>query len=168
MPQFDLHFLSSLLFWSLMSFGVLLFLLKRFALPQILEALDARERKIKDSIDQAEKIQKEAEQRLAEYEAKLRGVQLEAHELIETARQKSQELLDENEKRARQDSARLVAEARSEIERERQEAIRAIQTAAVELTINAAQKILERKIDSADDRRMVEATIDELARHTRK
>ena len=54
MPQFDTQFFSSLIFWELISFGILLWVLSKFAFPPILEALETRERKIRDSIDQAE------------------------------------------------------------------------------------------------------------------
>ena len=78
MPQFDSHFFSSLIFWELVSFGILLWVLSKFALPPILEALEIRERKIRESIDQAEQNRTAAEQRLQEYEAKLQGATQEA------------------------------------------------------------------------------------------
>ena len=54
MPQFESHFFSSLIFWEVVSFAILLFVLYKFAFPGILSALEEREKKIKDSLDQAE------------------------------------------------------------------------------------------------------------------
>ena len=71
MPQFESHFFSSLIFWEILSFGILFFLLYKYAFPSLLGMLEEREKKIKDSLDQAERHRSEAERRLKEYEAKL-------------------------------------------------------------------------------------------------
>ena len=55
MPQFDTHFFSSLIFWEIISFAALLFILAKYAFPPILQTLDERERKIRDSIESAER-----------------------------------------------------------------------------------------------------------------
>ncbi|MBH0187316.1 MAG: F0F1 ATP synthase subunit A [Nitrospira sp.] len=53
MPQFESHFFSSLIFWEVVSFAILFFVLYKFAFPGILSMLEEREKKIKDSLDQA-------------------------------------------------------------------------------------------------------------------
>ena len=67
MPQFDSHFFSSLIFWELLSFGILFWVLYKYAFPPILEILETRERKIRESLDQAERNRTTAEQKLKEY-----------------------------------------------------------------------------------------------------
>ncbi|HEY4486008.1 MAG TPA: F0F1 ATP synthase subunit B [Nitrospiria bacterium] len=165
MPQFDTTFLASLVFWSVISFGILLFLLKRFALPGILEMLEAREKKIKDSLDQADRARQEAQQILAQYEAKLKSAHQEAQAVLESARRQAQQLLEENQKRMEQETQRLLTEARSEIDRDRQQALRDVQRAAVDLTLQAAEKLLGRTLTDADHRRMVEEAVQEVAQH---
>ena len=71
MPQFESHFFSSLIFWEVVSFAILFWVLYKFAFPAILETLETRERKIRESLDQAERQRAEAERVLREYEAKL-------------------------------------------------------------------------------------------------
>ena len=66
MPQFESHFFSSLIFWEILSFGVLLFILYKYAFPGILSFLEEREKKIKDSLDQAERHRSDAERLLKE------------------------------------------------------------------------------------------------------
>ena len=67
MPQFEqVEVFHSLIFWSLISFGILFFLLKRFAFPPILEVLEERENKIRSEIGDAEKLRQEAEYLKAE------------------------------------------------------------------------------------------------------
>src|SRR5881296_1951865 len=61
MPQFDTHFFSSLIFWEIVSFGILLWVLYKYAFPPILETLETRERRVKESLEQAERHRAEAE-----------------------------------------------------------------------------------------------------------
>ncbi len=168
MPQFDSEFFASLGFWAFVSFGLLLMVLRKFALPQVVALLEERERKIKESLDQAERIKNESQQLMVEYEAKLRAAQQEAHGLIEASRARAQEVLEEAERRAAAEGQRIVAEARTEIERERLQAVRDIRTAAVDLTISASEKVLQRALTAGDHRRMIEQAIDELVRQPGK
>ena len=164
MPQFDLQYLSSLAFWSLVSFGALLFLLYRYAFPVIFRALEEREKTIKDSLDHAERLKHEAQQLLGQYETKLKAVHQEAHEILETARKQAQLQIEENEQRVELETQRMLAEARSEIQREGQQALRDIQRAAVDLTLSATEKILARSLTDADHRRLIEETVQEISR----
>ena len=162
MPQFDTQFLSPLLFWSIVSFGILLFLLKRFALPGILEMLDLREKKIKDSLDQAERLKQEAQQLLGQYEAKLKSLHEEGRLILESARKQAQQQLEENERRIEQETQRMLADARSEIQRDQQHALQEIQRTAVDLTLLAAEKVLARSLTDADHRRLVDEAVREI------
>ena len=63
MPQFEqVSVFGSLIFWSLVSFGLLFFLLKKFAFPPILNALEEREKKIRSDIEDSERIKEEAQE----------------------------------------------------------------------------------------------------------
>ncbi len=163
MPQFDSHFFSSLIFWELISFGILLWVLSKFALPPILEALETRERKIRDSIDQAEQSRTSAEQRLQEYEAKLRGAAQEAEAMLTEARTKSQRMLEENEQRLRAESERIKAETTQEIDRERRKALQDIRGEAADLALLVAEKVLTRSLSDDDNRRFAQEALQSVS-----
>lgn len=163
MPQFDSHFFSSLIFWELISFGILLWVLSKFALPPILEALETRERKIRDSIDQAEQSRSSAEQRLQEYEAKLRGAAQEAEAMLTEARTKSQRMLEENEQRLRAESERIKAETTQEIDRERRKALQDIRGEAADLALLVAEKVLVRSLSDDDNRRFAQEALQSVS-----
>ena len=154
MPQFDTHFFSSLIFWEIISFGILLWVLYKFAIPPIIEALDTRERKIRDTIEQAERSQSAAEQRLQDYEAKLRGAAQEAEAIVAEAKAKAQRMLEENEQRLRAESDRIKAETTQEIERERRKALQDIRGEAADLALLVAEKVLTRSLSDEDHRRL--------------
>ena len=116
MPQFDTHFFSSLLFWELISFGILLWVLWKFAFPPILQTLEERERKIKESLEQADRHRAEAEQKMQEYEAKLKAASKEAETVLSAARERAQRIMEENEQRLKLESQRTKEDAVREIE----------------------------------------------------
>ncbi|MYC27302.1 MAG: F0F1 ATP synthase subunit B [Nitrospira sp. SB0662_bin_26] len=163
MPQFDVHFFSSLIFWEVVSFGILLWVLYKFAFPPILEALETRERKIRDSIEQAEQNRLTAEQRLADYEAKLNGAAQEAEAIVADAKAKAQRLLEENEQRLRTESERIQAETTQEIERERRKALQDIRNEAADLALTVAEKVLARSLSDDDHKRLAREAVQAVA-----
>jgi F-type H+-transporting ATPase subunit b len=163
MPQFDTHFFSSLIFWEVLSFGILLWVLYKFALPPILEILETRERKIRESIEQAEQNRNAAEQRLKEYETRLQGAAREAEGLIEEARQKAQRLLEENEQRLRTESERIKNQTTQEINRAQQRALEEIQGQTADLAILVAEKVLLRSLSDEDHRRLAQEALQAVA-----
>src|SRR3989304_2598463 len=154
MPQFDTHFLSPLIFWSLVSFGILLLLLYKLALPPIVGALDAREQTIKRNLEEAERMRSEAAQLLN---------QEEAEKFLAEGRQQAQRLLEENQQRVSQETERMMAEARQEIHREQQKAVDELKRHVVDLTLLITEKILGRALTASDRLRLIEEPLEELA-----
>ena len=167
MPQFDSHFFSSLIFWEILSFGILLWVLYKFALPPILETLEARERKIRETIDQAEQNRAAAERKLKEYEAKLQIAGKEVETILAEAKQQAQRLLDENEQRLRAESQRIKEETTQEIERERRKAIQDIQNQTAELAILVAEKVIGRSLTHDDQQRFAQEALAAVATHSK-
>ena len=116
MPQFDTHFFSSLIFWEFISFGILFWVLWKYAFPPILQTLDERERKIKESLEQADRHRAEAEQKMQEYEAKLKTATKEAETMLAAAKERAQRIMEENEQRLRTETQRSKEDATREIE----------------------------------------------------
>lgn len=163
MPQFDTSFLASLLFWSFISFGVLLFLLRRYALPGLMAALETRERTIRERLEQAERARVEAQALLAQYEARLKAAGEEAAGILEEAQRRAQQTLEENQQRVAQESARLLADARQEIERESRTALRDLRQQTAALVVAATEKLLARHFTDEDQRRLGEEALQAIA-----
>ncbi|TLY22910.1 MAG: F0F1 ATP synthase subunit B [Nitrospirae bacterium] len=168
MPQFDTHFFSSLLFWEWVSFGILLFLLYKYAFPGILNALDERERKIRESIEAAERSRAEAERRLAEYEARMQSAQQEAAELVAQAKVRVQHMMEENERRMAAEAERIKANAAREIEQERRKALEEVRRYTSELGLRIAEKVLERTLTDADHKRLADEALIAVAKDFEK
>ena len=164
MPQFETHFFSSLIFWEIVSFAILLYVLAKYAFPPILEALDARERKIRESLETAERHHAEADRRLAEYEAKMQAAQREAESLMEKAKTRAQHLLEENERRLTQEAERIKAAAGREIDQARRRALDEVRGYTTELALRVAEKLVERSLTDADHKRLAEESLAAVAK----
>jgi F-type H+-transporting ATPase subunit b len=167
MPQFESHFFSTLIFWEVISFGVLLFLLYKYAFPGILGMIEERERKIKDSLDQAERHRSEAERKLKEYEAKLEGASRDAEGILSAAKERAQRLMEENEQRLIAEADRIKGDATREIDHERRKAIQEIRSQTTDLALMVAEKVVQRSLTDADHRRLADEALDALSKSSR-
>jgi len=164
MPQFETHFFSSLIFWEIISFAILFFLLSKFAFPRILSTLDERERKIRETIEAAERQRAEAERRMAEYEIKMKAAEKAAEGLVEQAKLRAQHLLEENERRLTQEAERISTSTAREIDQERRRALEDVRAYATELALRVAEKLVERTLTDADHKRLAEEALSAVAR----
>ena len=164
MPQFESDFFSSLIFWEVLSFGILLFVLYKYAFPGILSALEEREKKIKDSLDQAEHHRSEAERNLKEYEAKLNSAAKEAEGILAAAKERAQRLMEENEQRLTTEAERIKGDATREIDQERRKAIQEIRAQATELALMVAEKVVQRSLNEADHRKFADEALEALSK----
>ncbi len=164
MPQFESSFFSSLIFWEVLSFGILFFVLYKFAFPGILSVLEEREKKIKDSLDQAERHRAESERALKTYEAKLSAAAKEAEAILAAAQERAQRLLDENEQRMSTEAERIKGEATREIDHERQKAVQDIRNQTTELALMVAEKVVQRSLTDADHRKFADEALSALSK----
>ena len=163
MPQFDTHFFSSLIFWEFISFGILFWVLWKYAFPPILQTLDERERKIKESLEQADRHRAEAEQKMQEYEAKLKTASKEAETMLSAAKERAQRIMEENEQRLRTETQRSKEDATREIEQERRRAIQDIRNQTTEMALLVAEKVVGRSLNDADHKRMADEALSAVA-----
>src|ERR671924_849873 len=84
-----------LMIWTLIAFGIALFLLQRLAFPRIGEALDKRRRAIEESIEAAERTHREADMLLEEYRARLREAREQAEDIIARSRKAAERVHEE-------------------------------------------------------------------------
>jgi len=168
MPQFESHFFSSLIFWEVVSFAILLWVLYKVAFPPILKILEERERKIRESLEQAERHRSEAERKLQEYEAKLNAASRDAEAVIAQAKERAQRLLEENEQRLAADAERIKEDTAREIDHERRKAIQEIRAQTTDLALLVAEKVVGRTLNDQDHRRLADEALEAVAETHRK
>ena len=141
--------------WTLVVFTILMVLLAKTAWPAILKAVDEREAKIQAQLDAAEKANAEAQRVLAVYHQQIASAREESQAIVAAARLAGERLREELVSKGRAEQEELLVRARREIGLERDKAVVELRSEAVELSIAAASKVLERNLDNATDRRLV-------------
>lgn len=146
-----------LMFWTLIIFLVLMVVLARFAFKPITAAVEAREQKLEDAIEAARRDREEAARLLAEHRAALDASRGEAQKIIADARVAAERVRAELVEQAHAEQASMLARARSEIEGEKVKAIGELRREAVDLAIAGAGKVIEKNLDAASNRQLVES-----------
>lgn len=141
--------------WTIVSFLLVLFVLKKFAWTPILNALEAREKGIKDDIANAKSAREEAEGSLTEYRKKLAEANAEAQSLVVKARQDAERVREELLAKSKEDANGILDRARKQIELESQAAVNQIRGEIAELAIASAEKLISKSLDDEDHRRLV-------------
>lgn len=151
-----------LMIWTLLVFGLTMYLLTKLAFPRIQEALDKRQRAIEDSIDLAERTRKEANDLLAEYRERLSEARTQADEIVSRARKTAESQEAESLADAKRKREEMMEQTRREIATETRQAIDTIRQEVANLTVVATEKVTRKSLDTDDQRRLVEEAIGEL------
>jgi F-type H+-transporting ATPase subunit b len=151
-----------LMIWTLIVFGISMFLLARLAFPRISEALEKRQHAIEDSIDTAERIRREADEILAEYRERLAEARGQADEIVARARKTGEAAENEIIADARTKREELMEQTRRDIEAETRRAIQEIRSEVADLTVLATEKVARKSLTEQDHRRLVEEALAEL------
>jgi F-type H+-transporting ATPase subunit b len=151
-----------LMIWTLIAFGLTLYLLRRLAFPRIQEALDKRQRVIEEAIEEAERARAESQKLLEEYRARLREARTQSEEIVIRARKAAEEHERESLEAARQTREDLLEQTRRDIEAETRRAIQEIRNEVADLTVLATEKVTRKSLDETDQRRLVEEALGEL------
>jgi F-type H+-transporting ATPase subunit b len=151
-----------LMIWTLIVFGLSMYLLAKVAFPRIAEALDRRQKAIEDSIDAAEHTRAEAEQILAEYRERLAEARGQADEIVARARKTGEAAENEILSDARAKREEMMEQTRRDIEAETRRAIQEIRAEVADLTVLATEKVARKSLTDADQKRLVEEALAEL------
>ena len=151
-----------LMFWTLLAFGVTMYVLSKVAFPRIGEALEKRANAIKRNIEESERQRREADELLDEYRKRLREAREQAEDIQARAR-KAAETLERNaaeEGKAKREE--LVAAARKDIEIETRRSLERIRKEVADLTVLATEKVTRKSLDADDQKRLVEEALAEV------
>ena len=144
-----------LMVWTVATFLALLFLLSRMAWKPLLGALDARETRIRDNIQEAQRLKDESEALLEEHRAQLAQARKEAQQIIADSRDAGERVRKDIEEKARAESQAILDRAKSEIERSKASALDEIRRESVDVALGAAAKLIGKNLDSDADRDLV-------------
>lgn len=146
---------------QLINFIILFVLLYFVAYKPLMKMLDERSRKVKESIEQTEYIQEQAAKADEEVARRIAEAGKEGQKIIDQAVKAGEETRLEVRKEAEKEAERLIARTQVEIQRERDEAIGELRKEFADLTILAAEKVIDRSLDKEAHRRLIERALEE-------
>ena len=155
-----LSFDPGLFMWTIVTFLIVLIILKWKAWGPLISALDKREVDIKNALLAADRAKEDAEKASQDYEELVIKAQAEAQKIISDGKIAGERVKNEIEFAAKENAEEMIGKAKIQIEAESQKAIQEIKSSVVDLSIEAASKIIEKNLDSEDNRRLVDQTLD--------
>ena len=149
-----------LIIWTVITFIILLIVLRKVAWGPILATLEQREQTIHNALAEAQRARQEGEQLLIQHQQMLADANREVMRLIEQGREEAERLRLSMTEQAREETQRLTEAARREIVRERQLAMQELKNTAADLALAAAGRLLNAAMTSEDHRRLVTEFLD--------
>jgi len=165
MPQFEqFEVFSSLIFWSILSFGLLFFALKKYAFPPILEALDEREKKIRADIEDAEKLKQNATEVMEDLERELKNAHEKAATIVQMATGEAKKIQEKTLEETQAKVKQMQNDMEREIEASRSKLMGEIRAYTAALTIASTEKFLKKTLDAKDKKKLADESIEEVLR----
>jgi F-type H+-transporting ATPase subunit b len=139
-----------LIIWTLIAFGIVFYILAKYAWKPILKSLDEREKNISNSILSAENMKKEMENMQSENEALLAKAREERSLLMREAKEIRDKIIQEAKEQARKETNKIVADAQSVINQQKMAAITDLKNQVGNLVLEVSEKVLRRELNNKD------------------
>ncbi len=153
---------AGLMVWTLVVFGISLYVLNKLVFPRIAEALDKRQHAIEDAIDTADRTRQQANELLAEYRERLSEARTQADEIVARARKTAEHQEAESLAEGKRKREELMAQTQREIAAETKRAVQELRSEVADLTVLATEKVTRKSLTDDDQRRLVEDALSEL------
>jgi F-type H+-transporting ATPase subunit b len=148
------------LIWGAIAFGILFALLSRVAFPALRKGLQAREQAIRAELERAEQARLEAEQKREEYDRQINDARNEADRIVREATEAAEQVRRDRVAKGEDEARQIVEKARAEAGQERDRAFTELQRTIADLSLDAAQRVLEQELsDPNAQRQLVERFI---------
>jgi F-type H+-transporting ATPase subunit b len=148
--------------WAWVSFLVTLFLLSKIAWPMLAKKMEEREIRIREGLEKAAEAERRAQELMDRQEELLQETRDEAKKLLAKSRETAENIRQETVAAAEKEISDQRERAKKEIDLERSRALDELRKAAVDLTLDAAGRVLEREIKGEDHRRLASEVIGEM------
>jgi len=150
------------IFWTTVTFVALLLIMWKSAWKPIIQALNERETKIKESLNAADKAKQDVEQALADQQDLIAVSKKEAQEIIDKSRKSAEMVKEEIIEKAKTEAENMLTNAKREIELSRDQAIEEIQSMAVELSMAATKKLIGKALDKSKHEALIQDSLKKM------
>lgn len=151
------------IFWMLIIFGIVLFVLKKFAWKPILNALKDREESIANALNSAEEAKKEVAGLRADNEKIIAEARKEKDIILKEAKELKEKIVTEAKEKAAQEAQKTIDQGRQQIESEKIAAINEIKNQVAELSVLIAEKVIKKELgNKGEQKKMVDGLVDDI------
>lgn len=158
-----LSFNSGFAIWVLITMVIFLFVMGKYAVPVIMDALNERESRIKDSLEAAEKALSRAEEVSKDNEKALREAEVKAQKIRKEAIDDAEMLRAERIQKSKKEAEKIIVEARETIEQEKKRALIELRDEVARLAIQSASKIIDSELDEQKNDKLVDNFIKDIS-----
>jgi F-type H+-transporting ATPase subunit b len=151
-----------LMVWTVVTFLIVLWVLRRFAFGRIQGLIDQRRDRIREALDEADKARSEARELREQVARERQEAKVEREQILEESRRQAQRQLEQAREQADADLKARLEKNREELEAENARLREQIRRDVVELTLLASEKVTGKVLDTDDQRRLIDETIDEV------
>jgi F-type H+-transporting ATPase subunit b len=148
--------------WTVITFAILAVLLARFGWRPLLQALEERERAVRESVEQAQKARAEAEETLRRNQEILAGARRETAVIIEQGKREAETLRAEILAQAKREAQDLVEQGKKQIQHEQKQALEELRRQVADLAIQAAERLIARSLDDRKHRDLLDEYVKNL------
>lgn len=159
-----LTFNAGLFIWTLITFLVMFALLAKLAFKPIAEALDRRSQTIKQALDDAERSRAEAKKSLDDYQRQLAEARTEAKKIMDEGRALGETVRKEIVEKAGAEATATLQRAQEEIGRAKDKSLQELKDTVAQLSVQIAGKVIEKEVNEATHRQLIDNLIRDLAK----
>jgi F-type H+-transporting ATPase subunit b len=154
--------IPGLMIWTLVSFAITLFVLKRYAFGPIQKLIDERRERIRQSVEEADRVRDEARSLLEEHKALIGQAKSEAEAILAEARKIADDQRVRMREETEQDRQRQLEETRRQIEQATAQALNKLKEGVADLTLQAVEKVTRKTLTGADQQRLIDEALAEI------
>jgi F-type H+-transporting ATPase subunit b len=151
-----------LILWTIITFILVLMILRWTAWKPLMAALTAREDKIRGSLEQAEQARQQAQALLEQHRKQVAAAEDQVQRILTEGRALADRQKAEINEKAQSSARHMIAQAKEEIQREKDAALLQLRSEVADLAIGAAGKILDKNLDTPAQRALADAAIREI------
>ncbi len=154
--------IPGLMIWTLVSFGITFFVLRKLAFGPIQRTIDERRDRIRQAVEDADRARAEARQLLVEHEALIARAKGDAAEILAEARKVGDAQIERVKEESEAERQRRLEEIKRQIDAETKRSLDVIRSEVADLTLEATSRVTGKVLDAEDQRRLIDEAISEL------
>lgn len=163
--MFDIN--TGLVFWTALSFLILVALLYKLVFPPLNKVLEQRRTAIEGRIEQARKAQEEAEGLLQKYRVQLSEAEKKTSEMFEDAQRKSAAIRDDGIKSAQKEARQIIENTKKDIDSLKRKSLGELKEEIADLVIEVNRKIIGKSLSKDEHAKLIDASIKELEKNAK-